>query len=256
MNAGFARTHAVDEPIEGIKISSDKLKELWRAALPLLSTIPFKSERQDGMRYYFDNDAFAYGDGSMLYAILRLFQPNRIIEVGSGYSSACCIDTIDKYFEGKCEVTFIEPYPRRLYSILGEAKGGYRLIQRQVQTVGVELFRSLQANDILFIDLMHVLKTGSDVCFELFEILPVLQSGVIVHFHDVFWPFEYPEQWTLVENRSWNELYALRAFLMYNENYDVIFFNDYFAKLEASWISATYPLFLRNPGGGLWLRKV
>jgi hypothetical protein len=67
--------------------------------------------------------------------------------------------------------------------------------------------------NVLFIDSTHVLRTGSDVCFELFEILPRLSPGVLVHIHDMFWPFEYPRSWVVEENRSWNELYAVRAFL-------------------------------------------
>ena len=64
-----------------------------------------------------------------------------------------------------------------------------------IQQVPVATFEALEAGDILFIDSTHVLRTGSDVCFELFEVLPRLASGVLVHFHDMFWPFEYPRLW-------------------------------------------------------------
>ena len=106
------------------------------------------------------------------------------------------------------------------------------------------------------VDSTHVLRTGSDVCFELFEILPRLAPGALVHFHDMFWPFEYPRSWAVDENRSWNELYAVRAFLTNNEQWEVVFFNDYFAKLETKRIEDTYPNFLRNSGGALWLRRL
>ena len=59
------------------------------------------------------------------------------------------------------------------------------------------MFEVLEAGDILFINSTHVLRTGSDVCFELFEVLPRLASGVFVHFHDMFWPFEYPRKWAV-----------------------------------------------------------
>jgi hypothetical protein len=120
----------------------------------------------------------------------------------------------------------------------------------------LELFEQLQPGDFLFIDSTHILRTGSDVCFELFEILPRLASGVIVHFHDVFWPFEYPAEWIVDENRSWNELYALRAFLTDNGKWKILFFNNYFAKLERSLVEKTFPTFLRNPGGALWLQRL
>jgi hypothetical protein len=56
-------------------------------------------------------------------------------------------------------------------------------------------------------------------------------SGVLVHIHDVFFPFDYPAAWIVTENRSWNEAYMLRAFLLFNEVFRVFYFSD--------WISAT-----------------
>jgi hypothetical protein len=83
-----------------------------------------------------------------------------------------------------------------------------------------------------------------------------LASGTLVHFHDMFWPFEYPRGWVIEEKRSWNELYAVRAFLSDNDTWMVAFFNDYFGKLEGPLVETTYPDFLKNPGGALWLRRV
>src|SRR5260370_28828390 len=99
------------------------------------------------------------------------------------------------------------------------------------------------------------MKTGSDVCHELFEILPRLAPGVLIHFHDIFWPFEYSEAWGIENNLSWNELYGLRAFLMYNDNFEIVFFNDFFRRWRRNLIQETYPKFLHNTGGALWLRK-
>ena len=93
------------------------------------------------------------------------------------------------------------------------------------------------------------MKTGSDVCHELFNILPILKSGVFVHLHDIFWPFEYSAEWVVRENRSWNELYGLRAFLMYNDAFEVVFFNDYFVQHCYDTIQADYPAMLKDSGG-------
>ncbi|MEQ1935159.1 MAG: class I SAM-dependent methyltransferase, partial [Fimbriimonadaceae bacterium] len=147
------------------------------------------------------------------------------------------------------------PYPALLLSLIGGAADRVRIFDEPVQQVPLTIFGELQAGDILFIDSTHVLRTGSDVCFELFEILPRLAPGVVVHFHDMFWPFEYPRFWAVDENRSWNELYAVRAFLSYNSKWRIMLFNDYLAKLERPMIEATYPKFLRNSGGALWLRR-
>ena len=76
-----------------------------------------------------------------------------------------------------------------------------------------------------------------------------------MHFHDIFHPFEYPEQWAIAENRAWNEIYCLHAFLQGNADYEIVFFNDWFARAHRDFLEQRMPLFLANPGGGLWLRK-
>ena len=99
------------------------------------------------------------------------------------------------------------PSARATIHWFGEAASRVCIFNEPVQQVPLSILDALQADDILFIDSTHVLRTGSDLCFELFEILPRL-SPILVHFHDMFWPFEYPRSWVVEENRSWNELYA------------------------------------------------
>ncbi|MGA2550132.1 MAG: class I SAM-dependent methyltransferase [Burkholderiaceae bacterium] len=239
-----------------IRIDRSGHLAFWAEIRPLLEEIPFRNEPVAGLRYYFDNDAFGVGDGSMLYAMLRHFRPRRLIEVGSGYSSACSLDTIERFLGNSVETTFIEPHPALLERLLTPSdRGRVRVIPTPVQDVEPAFFDVLESGDLLFIDSTHVLKTGSDVAFELFEVLPRLKAGVVVHFHDIFAGFEYPRAWVVDDNRSWNELYALRAFLMYNDAFEIIFFNSFFAHSCADEIRASYPRFLENPGGSLWLRK-
>ena len=89
-----------------------------------------------------------------------------------------------------------------------------------------------------------------------FNVLPFLNEGVLVHFHDMFYPFEYPDDWVYGENRSWNEIYLMRAFLMNCDAFEIVFFNHYFWEVHRDDIMAAYPKYARNPGGALWLRKV
>lgn len=223
---------------------------------PAHARFALREQKADGFRYAFDNPAYAWGDRSVLHAMLRYLRPKRIIEIGSGWSSACTVDTVEHSLGKDCAVTFIEPFPSLLLELIGEAQLKTTIIESRVQDVPLDAFRSLERGDVLFIDSTHVLRTGSDVCYELFEVLPLLPPGVVVHFHDMFWPFEYPRRWAVDENRSWNELYAVRAFLTSNHEWRILMFNDYFAKLEQSLIDDTFPLFLKNPGGALWLEKV
>ena len=129
------------------------------------------------------------------------------------------------------------------------------IIETGIQDVPLSRFDVLQRNDVLFINSTHIVKTCSDVVFELFEILPRLKPGVVIHFHDAFYPFEYPREWVINRNYSWNELYALRAFLMGNRDWEIIMFNDYFVRTERALVERTAPEVLQNAGGGLWLRR-
>ena len=84
------------------------------------------------------------------------------------------LDTIEHYLDGNCSITFIDPYPATLRYLMGTSTA--QILEKSVQDVAVEIFSALAAGDVLFIDSSHVLRTGSDVCFELFEILPTAQA--------------------------------------------------------------------------------
>lgn len=218
--------------------------------------IPFPEGQTEGFRYFFRNDWFSYADAVFLHCLLRKHQPGRIIEVGSGFSSAVMLDTIDRFFSHPPELTFIEPYPERLKSLLrnGDPER-VTILEKKVQEVPVEVFRALGAGDLLFIDSSHVIKCGGDLQFLMFEVLPHLPSGAFVHFHDIFYPFEYPEEW-LQQERNWNELYLLRAFLAHNEAWEIHFFNSYVVSEFGALIAERLPLAGRSAGGSIYLRKL
>ena len=219
--------------------------------------MPFPVQQTQKYRYFSENDWYGLGDAAVYFALIRLFKPKRIIEVGSGFSSAVALDTSDHFLNGMIDFTFIDPSPERLRSLLGAYHDSkVKVLTQTVQTIPVNEFAALASGDILFIDSTHVLKTGSDVSFELFSVLPSLKSGVVIHFHDVFWPFEYPKEWVIDDNRSWNELYALRAFLMNNSDYEILFFNHYFANVHRAKVLEDCPNLAGGLGGGLWLRKL
>jgi len=108
---------------------------------------------------------------------------------------------------------------------------------------------------VLFIDSSHVSKVGSDVNHILFNILPALRPSVRVHFHDVFYPFEYPENW-IVNGRSWTEAYLLHAFLQFNDTFEIELFPNYLTRFHQDFFKQRMPLCLKDPGGSIWLRKI
>jgi hypothetical protein len=249
-----------DDPalnVEGVDINKHGQMLLWNKFVNILKKIPFPTEcEREGFRYYFNNPAFSVGDASIYFAMLLEFQPSKIVEIGSGFSSACALDTNELFLNNKVQFTFIEPYPKLLQSLLkNHDKDCITIIESCVQDVDLDIFSQLKLGDFLFIDSTHIVKTASDVNYEIFEIIPSLNSGVIIHIHDIFWPFEYPRQWVFEEKRAWNELYAIRALLMYQNEFEILFFNDYFAKTFDAKVFERYPNFLSNPGGSLWLRK-
>ncbi len=205
-------------------------------------------------RYGFDNPFYSWGDGLTYAGMLMLHRPRRVVEVGCGWSSALLLDVDELHLDGGTEITFVEPFPEVLEGLArpGDLEG--RLLRTPVQEVPAEVFGALDDGDVLFIDSTHVTKAGSDVNHLVFEVLPSLRPGVLVHVHDVFYPFEYPPAW-LEEGRAWNEAYLLRAFLQYNSAWQVELMTSWVARGHAGWLREHLPDYLRNPGGSLWLRR-
>jgi hypothetical protein len=244
------------ESVPGVDLNPEGQKELFRKFVEFYREMPFRSEKQNHLRYHFENPNFSYFDAISLHCMIRHAAPKKIIEIGSGYSSCVTLDTNELFFSGKIACTFIEPYPDLLQSLLKPTdRQQVTIIPTKLQDVPTETFSELAAGDILFIDSTHVSKIDSDVNHELFRILPALAPGVFIHFHDIFYPFEYPSEW-IYDGRAWNENYLLRAFLQYNSAFEIAFFNNWFARFNRQLLEEQMPLALKNAGGSIWLRKL
>jgi hypothetical protein len=99
-----------------------------------------------------------------------------------------------------------------------------------------------------------VSRIGSDVNHLLFNVLPQLRAGCVIHFHDIFWPFEYPEDWVR-QGYAWNEAYLVRAFLQYNQAFEVVLFNNYLTERHPDRVAALAPRLARGQSSSLWIRK-
>jgi len=243
------------EKLPDIDLNEEGQFSLLNQYTEFYGELPFPENREPGCRYYYDNGFFSYSDAIFLYSFLRKNEPKRIIEVGSGFSSAVILDTVDRFFSHRPEITFIEPYPARLETLLRRNdKDHVRIIDEKIQDVSLELFSSLESGDFLFIDSSHIVKCGSDLQYLFFKILPGLPAGIFVHFHDVFYPFDYPYNW-LKEGRYWNENYFLHAFLSYNFEWRINFFNTHVATVFNDFIKNKMPLCARNKGGSLYIQR-
>jgi len=216
--------------IAGIDLDPARHDAVWNDWRPLVQR--WKEQSTDVVRrYHPHNNMFGPHSAALLAAALGSLRPRRYIEVGSGFSSAVVLDVNDEQRpDDRIQCTFIEPFPDRLNSILRPTDRDHcTILVAKVQDVDLAVFDQLESGDVLFIDSSHIAKSGSDLLHELFEVLPRLASGVFVHFHDIMYPFDYPLTWMVEQNRSWNEPYFLRAFLMYNPEYTVHFWSDFHA---------------------------
>jgi hypothetical protein len=75
---------------------------------------------------------------------------------------------------------------------------------------------------VLFIDSSHIVRAGGDVNHVILEVLPRLAPGVLVHFHDIYLPYDYQRDLlqTFLHN---NETSLLRAFLIFNARFRILF---------------------------------
>ena len=242
--------------IPGVDLNEEYQLELLKEFERYYPEIPFKDVNNE-RRYYYNNGYYLYSDAIFLYSMIRYYHPKRIIEIGAGFSSAAMLDSVDSLGFRDTTFTFVEPHPDRLKSLL--RKEDYQrctIVEKNLERVDVAIADSLIENDILFIDSSHVCKTGSDVNKIFFEIFPKLRSRVLVHFHDVFYPFEYPKSWVLDWNAfGWNENYLLRAFLMYNSSFEIVLFNTFLEHFHEERFRTTMPDCLKHRGGSIWLRK-
>lgn len=219
----------------------------------------FPPEPVPGRRYYWRNPYFPFGDAFYVDRYLREMRPARVVEIGSGFSSAVMLDAADSMRaagEQPPQLSFVEPYPDRLKSLLRPGDEQHcRLFEIEVQDAPDELFSSLEAGDLLLIDSSHVLKTGSDLSHLFFHVFPKLPKGILIFLHDIPWPFEYPRVW-VDEGRAWNEAYALRLFLMYNEVFVLRWMPSFviFGDLEGARSRAR--LLVEESGSGVWIERV
>jgi hypothetical protein len=241
--------------ISGIDLRTQEQFDLLNEFDSFYKELLFENEKTKGLRYYFLNNAYGYSDAIFLHCMLRFLKPKKIIEVGSGFSSCVTLDTNELYLNNQMKCIFIEPYPELLRSLIKEQDNSdIEIYESQLQDVSLDVFMSLHDGDILFIDSTHVSKFNSDVNYIIHRILPILSKGVYIHFHDIFYQFEYPKEW-LIEGRAWNEQYILRAFLEYNTSFKIVLFNTYLESMFPEKLKERFPLIYKDTGGSIWIKK-
>ena len=218
----------------------------WDDQLALLNDLAAYRDELSALTFNFNNGYFSGFDAAVYYSLIRHLKPQRIVEIGGGYSTQLASKALAR--NGSGNLICIEPYPERLNG----AGPTVELIQKRVEEIDVDFFSCLAANDILFIDSSHTVKFGSDVCYEFLDILPRLASGVWVHVHDIFFPHDYPAEWLIERRMALNEQYLLEAFLSFNAQFQVTLAN-YWLSLDHG--NETARLWPDKDASSLWMKR-
>ena len=152
-------------------------------------------------------------DAEIYAALIADRRPGTILEIGAGYSTRIARRTIST-LELESTISVIDPEPRAAIDTVVD-----RFVPKRVEDAAAELLQ-LGASDILFVDSSHVARSGSDVPLLFGEVIPRLPPGVLVHVHDVFLPWDYPEAY---RRRLYTEQYVLQALLAHAPRYRVVF---------------------------------
>ena len=173
-------------------------------------------------------DAFAGGgadggygeiEAEVLFGFVATNKPRRITQVGCGVSTAICLGAAE-WAGYKPDIVCFEPYPSA-YLQEAAGKGSIRLVAQFAQTVDYDVIADLDDGDLLFIDSTHAVKPGSEVNYLIHEVLPRLKPGVWVHFHDIYFPYDYARDTLDGDMLFPQESSLLYAFLIGNGRFRV-----------------------------------
>lgn len=235
-------------------------------ALRLLSTSlqpyldEFRPPELPPGQFWLRNGSYGIVDAPLLYAMVRYLRPKRLYELGSGCSShvirlAERANTCDNDL---LEHTIFDPFP--FYMCAMGKLPDVTVIRERTEDLDPALFDELQSGDILFVDTTHTVRTGGDVPHIFLEILPRLASGVIIHVHDIFLPYEYPREWVIDQRQAWGEQYLLQAFLAFNDTFEVLLPNYALTRTAPESLRRLIPTFhpeaAHPEAGGFWMKRL
>jgi len=212
----------------------------------------FPLDKKKELEYYYNNNSFKSGDGEYLYNMVRLKKPSMFIEIGSGLSTLIANSAIKKN-NNNCKHICIEPY-----EVEWIRKLDVEVMRKKVEETDIEIFKSLQRNDILFIDSSHIIRAQGDVLLEYLQILPQLNPGVIIHVHDIFTPKDYMDKFVFTYHYMWNEQYLLEALLTNTDSFKIIGAVNFLKHNYFDELAAKCPILRQQPDrepGSFWMVK-
>jgi predicted O-methyltransferase YrrM len=189
---------------------------------------------------------------AVLYSLVRTLRPASIVECGSGFSTRLMRRAITEGGTGT-RLSAIDPSPR----VDVDRDADEHLAHRVEELDAAALTETLRARDILFIDSSHRVTTGGDVPFLFLEVLPRVQPGVYVHVHDIFLPYDYPQEWVVDRQWGWTEQYLVQAFLAFNPAFEIVWPSYYMFRHQGDEVARRLGAIARSAmaPASLWLRR-
>ncbi len=184
-----------------------------------LQEISLTGKPGSSLEPYWNNGFLPGPDALAVYGFISEKRPKLYIEVGSGHSTKFAAQAI-RFNSPATRIISIDPYPRAEIDALCET-----VIRERLEECDLELFEALEPGDIVFFDGSHRVLQNSDNTVFFLEVIPRLKAGVLIHLHDIPWPFDYPDEWS---RRMYSEQYVLGAMLLYaHEKFEIMLPNAY-----------------------------
>ncbi|MBK8392116.1 MAG: class I SAM-dependent methyltransferase [Saprospiraceae bacterium] len=238
-----------------INANRDSYSDLIKKALEHkehIWTIQDSTKEMDAKKPSWNNGFLPGLDIIGIYTMIATFKPKKYIEIGSGNSTKVAFKA--KTEQGlDMEMISIDPMPRAEIDDLAT-----KVIRAPFENINYDILEALDSNDILFVDNSHRILPNSDSMVFFLEILPRLKKGVIVHIHDIYLPYDYPQ---FMCDRFYSEQYGLAMYLLANPTKFETIFPNYFisedkelADLIASIWQHANMTGVEKHGGSYWLR--
>lgn len=238
-----------------INKNRDSYKDLINKALSYKNaiwTIQDAKKETDAIKPTWNNGFLPGLDIIGIYTLLAEYKPKKYIEIGSGNSTKVAYKAKNEQ-KLDTEIISIDPMPRAEIDSLAD-----KVVRKRFEDIDFDILEELEENDILFVDNSHRILPNSDSMVFFLEILPKLKKGVIVHIHDIYLPYDYPQ---FMCDRFYSEQYGLAMYLLANpKKYETILPN-YFIYEDKELSDLIAPIWnhenlsgVEKHGGSYWIR--
>ena len=190
----------------------------------------FDEIRGDPVIKVSSNGFFLTPDAEVYASMILDRRPRRIIEVGSGFSTLIARKTI-LHAGYPTKLVAIDPYPRTNVQAVTD-----ELILRPVEQSNL-IDYDFSSEDLLFIDSSHLCRTRGDLPYLYCQVLPSLPIGILVHVHDIFVPYDYPN---LYDPWCYTELYLLSCTLAHSSRYQTVLSTHCLSRQHRDKMRATF----------------